>query len=67
MYTVLIQSKKTLDSLQQFYPLLAESIGADDIGVCQWIEAGATADTAMPDLYDLISRKRAWKAVIVST
>lgn len=65
MYTVLIQSKKTLDCLQQFYPLFSESIEADDIGICQWVEAGETVDTAMPELYDLISHKRAWKAVVV--
>lgn len=65
MYTVLIQSKRTLDCLQQFYPLLSKNIESDNIGVCQWIESGATVDTAMPELYDLISRKRAWKAVIV--
>lgn len=65
MYTVLIQSKRTLDCLQQFYPLLSENIEKDNIGVCQWIESGATVDTAMPELYDLISHKRAWKAVIV--
>lgn len=65
MYTVLIQSKKTMDCLEQFYPLLSENIEADNIGRCLWIESGATVDTAMPELYDLISRKRAWKAVIV--
>lgn len=65
MYTVLIQSKKTLDCLQQFYPLFSESIEAENIGICQWVEAGETVDTAMPELYDLISHKRAWKAVIV--
>lgn len=65
MYTVLIQSKKTLDCLQQFYPLFSESIEADAIGICQWVEAGETVDTAMPELYDLISHKRAWKAVVV--
>lgn len=65
MYTVLIQSKKTLDCLQQFYPLFSESIEAGNIGICQWVEAGETVDTAMPELYNLISHKRAWKAVIV--
>lgn len=65
MYTVLIQSKKTMDCLEQFYPLLSENIETDNIGRCLWIESGATVDTAMPELYDLISRKRAWKAVIV--
>lgn len=65
MYTVLILSKKTLDCFQQFYPLFSENIEADNIGVCQWVEAGETVDTAMPELYDLISHKRAWKAVVV--
>lgn len=65
MYTVLIQSKRTLDCLQQFYPLLSENIESGNIGICQWIESGATVDTAMPELYDLISRKRVWKAVVV--
>ena len=67
MYTVLIQSKETKDTLQQFDPLLKKSIDADKIGVCQWIESGVTAATALPDLYDLISRKREWRAVIVSS
>ena len=65
MYTVLIQSKETMDSLQQFYPLLSKSKDEDKIGVCRWIESGATAESALPDLYDLISRKRAWRAVII--
>lgn len=67
MYTVLIQSKKTMDCLQQYYPLLSKSIADDRIGVCQWIESGDTVDTAMPELYDLISHKRSWKAIVVCT
>lgn len=65
MYTVLIQSKRTMDSFQQFYPILSESIEAGNVDVCQWIEAGETVDSALPELYELISRKRSWKAVIV--
>lgn len=65
MYTVLIQSKKTLDSLQQFYPILAEAIEAGEMDACQWIESGETIETAVPELYDLVSHKRIWRAMIV--
>ena len=65
MYTVLIVSKKTMNSLQQFYPILAEAIEEEQIGVCQWVESGTTVDTAMPELYEQISRKRMWRAVVV--
>lgn len=67
MYTVLIQSKKTMDSLQQFYPLISDAIEAGQIGVCNWVEAGTMIETAVPELYEIISRKRAWRAVIIST
>lgn len=67
MYTVLIQSKKTSDSFQQFYPLISDAINAGKIGVCNWVETGTTVETAVPELYDIISRKRAWQAIIIST
>ncbi len=56
-----------MDCLQQFYPLLAESVDRDEIGLCQWIDTGRTVDTAMPELYELIGRRRQWKAVYVCT
>lgn len=65
MFTVLIQSKKTMNNMQQFYPILSESIDEERIGICQWIESGTTVETAVPELYEMISRKRAWRAIIV--
>lgn len=67
MYTVLIQSKKTMDSLQQFYPLISDAVEAGEIGICNWVESGTTIETAVPELYDIISRKRAWRAIVIST
>lgn len=67
MYTVLIQSKKTMDSLQQFYPLISEAVEAGQVGICNWIESGTTVETAVPELYDIIARKRMWRAIIVSS
>ncbi|MCD7822448.1 MAG: hypothetical protein LUG86_00250 [Oscillospiraceae bacterium] len=65
MYTVLIQSKQTYDCLQQFYPLFSESIDAGLLDACLWSEPGTTLDTSVPELYDLISSKKEWRAIIV--
>jgi len=67
MYTVLIRSKNTAESLRQFYPLFAEEVERGQISECQWVEAGDTVDTALPELYELVSRKRMWRAIIIST
>lgn len=67
MYTVLIQSKKTMERFQHFYPLLAQTVESGQAGVCQWIESGDTLDTVLPELYDLVHDKKDWKAMVVST
>lgn len=66
MYSVLILSQKSMESFQQFYPIFSEAVEKEKIGVCQWIEAGRNVETAVPELYDKISQKRAWRAVVVS-
>lgn len=65
MFTVLIQSKRTMESLQQFYPILAGTIRSGRVGLCQWIESGEAAETALPELTDLVRDKRQWRAVVV--
>ena len=67
MYTVLIQPKNTMDTFNQFYPLFADMIEKDKVGICQWVESGNSVETAMPELYDLVERKNKWRAVIVRT
>lgn len=54
-----------MDNLQQFYPIFSEAISAGRIDTCQWIESGETIETAVPELYDLVSHKRIWRAIIV--
>lgn len=65
MYSVLIQNQNTLESFRQFHPLFMEAINDGKLGVCQWLEAGTTVDTAVPELYGLIHDKEEWRAVIV--
>ena len=67
MYTVLIQSKNTMESYLKFYPLLTDTVDAGELSVCQWIPSGNTIETALPGLYDLIERKNTWRAIILQT
>lgn len=65
MYSVLIQDQNTMESFRQFHPLFMEAINGGRLGVCQWLEAGTTVGTAVPELYSLIQDKEEWRAVIV--
>lgn len=64
MYTVLISAKKTSDNMQEHYPALRNVVESNQIGLCQWIKSGTNIETALPELYDLISNNREWRAVI---
>ena len=65
MYTVMIQNKKGMEKLQEFYPLFAHAIEAGQMSLCRWDEDGVTVDTALPELYELVSKKRIWRALVV--
>lgn len=65
MYSVLIQNQETMESFHQFLPIFMNAINEGRIGVCQWMEAGTTIETAVPEIYDLTSDKEEWRAVIV--
>lgn len=65
MYTVLISAKKTSDNMQEHYPILKNVLESGNIGLCQWIKQGKTLETALPELYDLISNNKEWRAVVV--
>ena len=65
MYSVLFLSQRTMGYFEAFRPVFMPLLTAGKIGVCQWMEAGTTVDTAMPGIYDLISDKEEWRAVIL--
>ncbi len=67
MYTVLIQSKRTLECFQYYESLFHEDIEDGRIGICQWNREGTSIETALPELYDLIADKDRWRAVLVET
>ena len=54
-----------MEAFSQYQPLFAEAINNGRIGVCKWIEAGTTIDTALPEIGSLTDDKKEWRAVIV--
>ena len=67
MYTVLILSRKAIDSYHEYEPIMAVSEKSDSIGVCTWYESANTIDTAVPELSGLIRRRKQWRAIVVQT
>lgn len=65
MYSVIIQSQKTLESFSQYQQLFSNGIRSGKIGVCKWIESGTTVETALPELASLTDDKQEWRAIIV--
>jgi hypothetical protein len=65
LFSVLIQNQKTMESFQQYHPLFVEALNREEIGVCQWFEAGLRIETAVPELNDLIADKEEWRAIVV--
>ena len=65
MYSVLILNQKTMEYFQEFYPLFIESINEGKMGICRWMEAGDTIDSALPDLREQVEDKESWRAIIV--
>lgn len=67
MYTVLILSRKAIDSYHEYEPIMAINEKSDGIGVCTWYESANTIDTAVPELSGLIRRRKQWRAIVVQT
>ncbi len=65
MYTVLIQSRKALDSYRQFEPIMSVSGGSDALDVCAWSMDADTMDTAVPELMGKVRRIKKWRAVVI--
>ncbi len=64
MYSVLIQSKKTIESFYEFHPLFMDAL-KENLGVCEWNEDKTDIASALPNLRELTEDKAEWRAIIV--
>lgn len=67
MYSVLFLTQKMMEAFEAYRPIFLPLLKRGSMGICQWMEAGTTVDTAIPGIYELIGDKEEWRAVILGT
>lgn len=65
IYSVLIQTKETLNNFETFRELFLYAIEKNDIGICEWNIWGEDVESALPGLVEMVDDKEEWKAIIV--
>ncbi len=66
MFTVLIAEKRYIDAIQQENKLFFEPfLGKNNFAFCVWKPEGQTLNESVPDLFDIVARKKEWRAVII--
>ena len=66
MFTVLIAEKKYIDAIRQENKLFFEPfLSKKDFAFCVWNTEGQTLNESVPELFDIVARKKEWRAVII--
>lgn len=66
MFTVLIAEKKYIDAIRLDNKLFFEPyLSKKDYGFCEWKPEGRTLEESVPDLPNVVARKKDWRAVII--
>ena len=64
MFNVLIAEHHTFELIERYRMFLAPLLN-EEIALCDWNPQGTTLEEMVPDLYSLIERKEAWRAVVL--
>ena len=66
MFTVLIAEQQHIDAIRQENSLFFEPfLDNRNFAFCPWKPEGRTLDESVPDLQDVVGRRREWRAVIL--
>ena len=65
MYSVIIQTKETMEEFSTYRPLFMEAIKNNSIGFCIWNDQEVHIDDALPGIRELTDDKKEWRAIIV--
>lgn len=67
MFTVVICGKQLIDDCFRKYHIYFEPfLNNDDIAFCEWDASADSLETAVPQLKELISQRKEWRAVVVN-
>lgn len=65
MYSVIIQTKETMEKFSTYRPLFIEAINNNSIGFCTWHDQELKIDDALPGIRELTDDKKEWRAIVV--
>lgn len=67
MFTVLIAEQQHIDAIRQKNSLFFEPfLDNKEVVFCPWNPRGQSLTEAVPDLHDLVGRRRQWRAVVLN-
>lgn len=68
MFTVLIAEKEHIDAIQQGNKLFFEPfLENKELAFCTWNPSGQNLQDSVPELLDVIGRRKDWRAVIINS
>ncbi|MEE1012637.1 MAG: hypothetical protein U0L11_11465, partial [Acutalibacteraceae bacterium] len=67
MFTVIIAEQEILDMFEEFRMFLNPLLNNKDIAFCPWNRNADTLDKMLPDIYDKVTFRKEWRAVIVNS
>lgn len=65
MYSVIIQTKETMEEFSTYRPLFMEALNNNTVGFCTWNDQEVQIDDALPGIRELTDDKKEWHAIIV--
>ncbi len=67
LFTVLIAEQEHIDAIRQENRLFFEPfLESKELAFCYWNPSGQTLYEAVPDLLDVVGRRKAWRVVIIN-
>lgn len=65
MFTAIIAQKEYIEKANEYKLFLKPFLSSKEIGFCQWNTSGKTFTEMLPDLPDVVGRRREWRAIII--
>ena len=66
MFTVIIAEQSVIDMYDEFRTFLTPMFDEDSVVFCAWNRDGQTLDEMLPGIYDLITFRSEWRAIVVN-
>lgn len=66
MFTVIIAEKEMLSGFDKYRLFLEPLLRNSSIAFCEWNREAKSLEAMVPELYDLVSKQKEWRAIVVN-